>query len=104
MEEELFILGLVLVTAVSSTVAVVAALAWRRASRRAQQFQDHFLQGGRPPMGADVESLVARLDALGSQVDQLADGHHFLCRLLSRQRGSLPSLAGRASTPVPTPH
>ncbi|MGE3616354.1 MAG: hypothetical protein AB7L66_10825 [Gemmatimonadales bacterium] len=104
MNEEILILGLLVITAVSSSVAMIAAVAWWRAARRAQQFQDHFLQGGRPPDAADDESLLARVDNLTSRVEQLADGHHFLCRLLSRQRSLAPITPANGSLPARTPH
>jgi biopolymer transport protein ExbB/TolQ len=103
MDEDRLILGLLLISAASTSLALVATYAWRRAARRAQQFQDHVLQGRHLPAPADVETLTEQLDALATRVEQLAEGHHFLCRMLSRQR-PVSSPVGTTPVSLPTPH
>ncbi|MEZ4586828.1 MAG: hypothetical protein R2909_10540 [Gemmatimonadales bacterium] len=101
MEEELIALGLLLMALLSSAAAGIAIYAWRRAAKRADRLEQHLLAGQRLPNPADVEALLSQVDALASRVDQLNEGHHFLCRLLTRQQGVVPSESRKIGARTP---
>ncbi len=74
----LFILG------VSLTANVALAFAWFQGSRRLRRLEDRLLGTPTPaPQEPRTEHLEQAVDALASQMDQLASGQEFLNRVIA---------------------
>ena len=81
---------------ISMTVNVALAVSWFRSSRRPRRLED---QG--TPRGTDdrrIERIEQAVDALATQVDQLAGGQEFLNRVVAERQ---ERRARRLSEPVP---
>ena len=91
----LFIFGVTLASAVGFAVA------WFNANRRARRLEGRLMSGAQATEPR-TEQLEQAIEALASQVDQLASGQEFLSRILSdrldKVARALPE-AERAMTP-----
>lgn len=93
----LFVLG------VSLTANVALVLAWIHGSRRLRRLEDRLLGTSTPaPQEPRTERLEQAVDALASQMDQLASGQEFLNRVIADRLDRLQPPRPRQE-PV-TPH
>lgn len=86
--------------AVATTLLIVCALGWWRASRRVRWLETQVLPAsGREEAGQRLEQVV---EGLASQVNELADGHDFLQRILTKRTANpaAPVDRPKATTPV----
>jgi hypothetical protein len=95
--EEVWLIGCL---AVATPLLIVCALGWWRASRRVRWLETQVL----PASGRDdaAERLERVVEGLATQVNELADGHDFLQRILTKRAASPPEPINlpRATTPV----
>lgn len=66
----------------------------RAAARRG--LEDSSATQTRPP---ELRAIMEQLDAVGLEVERLAEGHRFVARLLSEQRDRPGALPGSATSP-----
>ena len=93
--EEVWLIGCL---AVATPLLVVCALGWWRASRRVRWLETQDL----PTSSRDdaAERLERVVEGLASQVNELADGHDFLQRILAKRAASPPESLPKETTPV----
>jgi hypothetical protein len=95
--EEVWLIGSLAVTA---PLLIVCALGWWRASRRARWLETQVLPAS--DRDAAAQRLEQVVEGLASQVNELADGHDFLQRILTKRTATPPAILDqpRAATPV----
>jgi hypothetical protein len=88
---------LAIALSVTGTLAVTCAIGWVRASRRVRHLERQ-LSGAAPDTA--VAQLEANLAVLSEHVDELANGHDFLSRLVTERKH--PSGAQQPASTTPT--